>query len=163
MAQASSNNSIPAPVVSTRRRFLAAVAGASVISVGSLAAGAIDRPIVHPVLAADPIYAVIEAHRKAVLEHNEAERVQFAFDAGGKTGERREEYERLVALDNVAWAALTEAGCSLVNTRPTTLAGILALCKYIEPLFGETDQPDRPTISITRTSRRPTSPRRSPM
>jgi hypothetical protein len=106
---------------------------------------------------------VIEAHRKAVLEHNEAERVQFAFDAGGKTGERREEYERLVALDNVAWAALTEAGCSLVNTRPTTLAGILALCKYIEPLFGETDQPDRPTISITRTTRRPTSPRRSPM
>jgi hypothetical protein len=28
--------------------------------------------------------------------------------------------------------------------RPTTLAGILALCRYIEPLFGETDQPDLP-------------------
>jgi hypothetical protein len=58
----------------------------------------------------DPIYAVIEAHRKAALDHNEAERVQFAFDAGGKEGERREEYDRLVALDNVAWGGLTEAG-----------------------------------------------------
>jgi hypothetical protein len=33
---------------------------------------------------------------------------------------------------------------ALVNTKPTTLAGILALCRYIEPLFGETDQPDLP-------------------
>jgi hypothetical protein len=92
----------------------------------------------------DPIYAVIEQHRKAALDHNEGERVQFAFDHGGKTGERREEYDRLVAASGVTWAAMTEAGCSLVNTPPTTLAGILALCRYIEPLFGETDQPDLP-------------------
>jgi len=39
---------------------------------------------------------------------------------------------------------MADAGCTLVNTRPTTLAGILALCRYIEPLFGETDQPDLP-------------------
>jgi hypothetical protein len=39
---------------------------------------------------------------------------------------------------------VTEAGCTLFNTRPTTLGGFLALCRYIEPLFGETDQPDLP-------------------
>jgi hypothetical protein len=39
---------------------------------------------------------------------------------------------------------MANAGCTLVNTRPTTLAGILALCKHIEPLFGETDQPELP-------------------
>jgi hypothetical protein len=63
---------------------------------------------------------------------------------GGKQGERREEYERLVALTDVAWVAMVDAGCTLVNTRPTTLAGTLAICRYIEPLFGETDQPDLP-------------------
>jgi hypothetical protein len=152
MTQADSSNSIPAPVVSTRRRFLTTAAGASVLSAGTLAATMVTAPSVlvavtlKPGSAAmpDPIYDVIEAHRKAALDHNEAERVQFAFDAGGKTDERREEYDRLVALDNVAWGALTEAGCTLVNTLPTTLAGILALCRYIEPLFGDTDQPDLP-------------------
>jgi hypothetical protein len=129
----------------TRRRFLAVAAVASVVSVGTLAAAtamdpSVPRAVTMPRHSGpDPIYDVIKAHRKAALEHSEAERVQFAFDAGGKTGERREEYDRLVALDNMAWAALTEAGSTLVNTRPTTLAGILALCKYIEPLFGAVD------------------------
>jgi len=150
MAQADSKNSISVPVDTTRRRFLAVAAVASVVSAGTLAAATAMDPNVPAAVTMprhsvpDPIYDVIEAHRKAVLEHNDAERIQFAFDAGGKTGERREEYDRLVALDNVAWGALTEAGCTLVNTKPTTLAGILALCKYIEPLFGDTDQPDLP-------------------
>jgi hypothetical protein len=46
MVQADSKNSITAPVISTRRRFLTTAAGASVISVGSLAAGAIRVPTV---------------------------------------------------------------------------------------------------------------------
>jgi hypothetical protein len=92
----------------------------------------------------DPIYAVIEQHRKAAREHIEAVRIQFAYEEhGGKQGERRQEYERLVALTDEACDAI-ETGCALVNTRPATLAGILALCRYIEPLFGETDSPDLP-------------------
>ena len=59
-------------------------------------------------------------------------------------GEKLQEYERLVALTDVAWGAMADAGYALVNTKPTTLAGILALCRYIEPLFAETDQPDLP-------------------
>ncbi len=93
----------------------------------------------------DPIYAVIEVHRKTAREHIEAVRIQFAYEEeGGIKGERLQEYERLEALTDAAYYAMDEAGCSLVNTRPTTLAGILALCRYIEPLFGETDQPDLP-------------------
>jgi hypothetical protein len=42
---------------------------------------------------------------------------------GGIKGERREEYERLEAAVDVAWGAMSDAGCTLVNTRPTTLAG----------------------------------------
>jgi hypothetical protein len=80
---------------------------------------------------------VIEQHRKAAREHLEAVRIQFAYEEhGGIQSERRE--------SDAAWGAMVDAGCTLVNTRPTTLAGILALCRYIEPLFGETDQPDLP-------------------
>jgi hypothetical protein len=59
--------------------------------------------------------------------------------------------------------ALTEAGCTLVNARPTTLAGILALCKYIESLFGETDQPDLPDYIDYEDDAQAYIPRRSPM
>jgi hypothetical protein len=51
----------PGPVDPTRRHFITIAAGASIISVGSLAAVAMpvsDAPI-------DPIYDAIEAHRKA--------------------------------------------------------------------------------------------------
>ena len=149
MAQVNSENSISMLVDPTRRRFLAVAAVASVVSAGTLAAATVassDVPQAVTVpIGPDPIYDVIEQHRKAAREHTEAVRIQFAYEEhGGKQGERRQEYERLVALTDVAWAAMADAGCTLVNTRPTTLAGILALCRYIEPLFGETDQPDLP-------------------
>ena len=97
--------------------------------------------------ASDPIYAVIEQHRKAARDHIEAARIQFAYEEhGGKRGERREEYERLYAATGTAYDEMDETGCTLVNTRPTTLAGILAHCRYIEPLFAETDQPDLPEL-----------------
>ena len=121
----------------SRRSALFTGAGAGLAATVGLKAVAAAVP--------DPIYEVIEAHRKAAAEHLDAVRVQFAYDEeGGIRGERRKEYERLVALTDVAWGAMADAGCTLVNTRPTTLAGILALCRYIEPLFGETDQPDLP-------------------
>ncbi len=133
----------------TRRRFLATAAVASAVGAGTLAAAAAMAPNVPQAVTVpigpDPIYDVIEAHRKAAREHIEAMRTQFAYEEhGGKEGERLKEYKRLEALTDVAWVAMADAGCTLVNTRPTTLAGILALCRYIEPLFGETDQPDLP-------------------
>ena len=33
-----------------------------------------------------------------------------------------------------------------MNTKPTTLAGIAALCRYIEPLLNENDWPDLPQV-----------------
>jgi len=88
---------------------------------------------------------VIEQHRKAAREHTEAIDLEAASEeAGGFKDEWREEYERLSAVTMAAYYAMADAGRTLVNTRPTTLAGILALCRYIEPLFAETDQPDLP-------------------
>jgi hypothetical protein len=132
----------------TRRRFLAVAAVASAVGSGTLAAAAAMAPSVPQAVTApigpDPIYDVIEAHRKAAREHIEVLDIHCAFEECGMQGEKLEEYKRLVALTDEAYYAMSSAGYTLVNTRPTTLAGILALCRYIEPLFGETDQPDLP-------------------
>jgi hypothetical protein len=72
----------------TRRRFLAVAAVASAVGAGTLAAATqaanVPQAVTVPI-GPDPIYAVIEAHRKAALDHNEAERIQYAYDEeGGK-------------------------------------------------------------------------------
>jgi hypothetical protein len=93
----------------------------------------------------DPIYAVIEAHRKATTGHNEAVRVEFAFEeAHDIEGKRKEEYDRLYAATEDAWDAMDEAARNLVTTKPATLAGILALCRCIGPLFEGDDAPNLP-------------------
>jgi len=61
------------PIDPTRRRFLAVSAGASIASVGTLAMAAM--PATAPddgACAADPIFAAIEAHRKAAAAANVA-------------------------------------------------------------------------------------------
>src|ERR1700682_3479220 len=130
----------------TRRRFLAVTAVASIVSAGSLAAATqAPNDVPHAVtmpIGPDPIYAVIEQHRKAARQHTEAIDLEAAFEEAH--GIKGEEYERLYAVTMAAYYAMADAGRTLVNTRPTTLAGILALCRYIEPLFGETDQPELP-------------------
>jgi hypothetical protein len=129
----------------TRRRFLTVAAVASAVGAGTLAAAAMAPSVPQAVtmpIGPDPIHAVIEQHRKAAREHIEAMDLEAAFEEAH--GIKGEEYGRLYAATMAAYYAMAEAGCSLVNTRPTTLAGILALCKYIEPLFAETDQPALP-------------------
>jgi hypothetical protein len=129
----------------TRRRFLAVAAVASAVGSGSLAAAAMAENVPQAVtvpIGPDPIHAVIEQHRKAAREHTEAIDLEAAFEEAH--GIKGEEYERLSAVTMAAYYAMADAGRTLVNTRPTTLAGILALCRYIEPLFGETDQPELP-------------------
>jgi hypothetical protein len=112
----------------TRRRFLATAAVASVVGSGSLAAAAMAPDVPHAVtvpIGQDPIYDVIEQQRKAAREHIEAVRIECAFEeAHDIHGEQREEYQRLSAASGTAYDAKYEAGFSLVNTRPTTLAGI---------------------------------------
>jgi hypothetical protein len=62
----------------------------------------------------------------------------------GMTGAKLEKYESLVAETAATYDRLDDAGCDLINTRPTTLAGIFALCQYIKPLFAEDHAPDLP-------------------
>jgi hypothetical protein len=178
MTQADSVHSTPPtntsalPVDPTRRRFINIAAGASVVSVGTLAVaaaiptagesinlGANETNVLAPKtsskeitpsqgIEADPIYEVIERHRKACAAHNEAINIHMAFEESGMEGEKLEKYKRLVAETDAAYDRLDDVGCDLINTRPTTLAGILALCRYISPLFEEEDSPDLPTYIL---------------
>jgi hypothetical protein len=120
----------------------------SIVGAGSLTAAAMAPNDVPPAVTvpqgADPIYAVIERHRKAALAHNDAVDTHCAFEEVGMQDEKREQYNRLRAVTDAAYDELESAGFDLINTLPTTLAGILALCQYIRPLFGDTDQPDLP-------------------
>jgi hypothetical protein len=134
----------------TRRRFLAVAAVASAVGAGSLAAAAmaasdVPQAVTVPI-EADPIHDVIEAHRKAAREHHEAVDIHCDFEECGMVGEKLEEYKRLTAETDETYDRMEVVSLDLINTKPTTLAGILALCRYMEPLFGETDQPDLPEM-----------------
>jgi hypothetical protein len=131
------------PVDPTRRHLLAVAAGGAVaaaIPTATLTAAA--------ALPADPIYEVIERHRKACAAHNEAIDTHMDFEELGMEGEKLAEYKRLVAETDAAYDRLDDVGCDLINTKPTTLAGILALCRYINPLFEEEDSSDLPTYIL---------------
>jgi hypothetical protein len=171
MTQADSVYSTPptnTPIDTTRRHFLSVAAVASVVSVGTLAVaaaiptagerinlGANETNVLAPKTSSkeitpsqgiegDPIYEVIERHRKACAAHNEAIDIHMDFEESGMTGAKLEEYKRLVAETDAAYDELEDAGLDLINTRPTTMAGILALCQYINPLFAEDEAPDLP-------------------
>jgi hypothetical protein len=115
-----------------RRNILGTIAAAAAATTIAAKPAAAVGPI-----PADPIFAVIERHRKACGAHNEAIDIHMDFEELGMTGAKLEEYKRLVAETAAAYDELDDAGLDLINTRPTTLAGIFALCQYIKPLFAE--------------------------
>jgi hypothetical protein len=146
---------INTPIDTTRRRFIAVAAFASVAGAGSLAAAAMAPKGVPQALTlpngsgfqADPIYEVIERHRKAAREHTEAVNTHMAFEKSNMQGEKLGQYKRLVAPTEAAYDELDDAGCDLINTKATTLPGLLALCQYIKLLFAEDEAPDLPEYS----------------
>jgi hypothetical protein len=75
----------------------------------------------------DPIYAAIEKHRQAVAAHDATTAIRAAFNDVKLNDERRTQLAVLEAAVDGAWDRLDEAGTTLVNTDPTTLAGILAV------------------------------------
>jgi hypothetical protein len=93
----------------TRRAVLAGIAAAPALATPALALSGAGRP--------DPILALIEKHRVA---HD--------------VRERCDDGEHMDAVNETAWA-IEEA---LARTRPTTLAGILAIMRY------ERELSDRP-------------------
>ena len=123
----------PGPVDPTRRRFITIAAGASIISVGSLAAVAMpisatpvsDAPI-------DPIYAAIERHKAAGIVWDAAVDVRSRFHDLHMTDEQREQRNLLDDAVEDAWEPCEQSGIDLITTKPTTSAGIITAIRYIQ-------------------------------
>jgi hypothetical protein len=135
MTQANSVHSTPptnTPIDTTRRRFLAVSAGASVASVGTLAVAAM--PATAPdsgACAVDPIYAAIERHKQTAAIWYAAVDVRSNFNDLHMTAEQRAQRDELDDAVEDAWAPCEQAGVDLINTTPTTMAGIIAALTYI--------------------------------
>jgi hypothetical protein len=97
-----------------------------------------------PACAVDPIFAVIEQHIHAVAIYDAAVDVRGGFNDRNMNDEQHKQVAVLDARVNDVYDYLEDAGTDLVNTKPTTLAGIVVLCRYIEPLLDETDRPNLP-------------------
>jgi hypothetical protein len=154
MAQADSKNSITASAdQSSRRAFLIVAAFASVAGAGSLAAAAMapnDVPKVITVQLApaiaghDPVFGLIEAHRKADRDH------EAALD----------EQERVERIGDEAAADLAgEASCHaafkafdvLLAAPAETLPGLVAKLYYLQSIAHRGDAwmlTDRPDAAI---------------
>jgi len=94
---------------------------------------------------ADPIFAAIEAHRRAVAAHGEAVEPEMALEVSLPDDQRQSRItvweEKIVATDDPRWPAALRArmeasssmddlAFDLLNTEPATVAGIEALLRY---------------------------------
>ena len=133
MTQADSKNSISMPDT-TRRRFLAVAAIGSIVGAGNLAyAAAAPNDVPQAVTNAspspvqrDPMFGMIEAHRKADRDHESA----------------LDEQERQRIGDHAAANLAGEASChpafkafdALLSAAATTVPGILAQLAYLQEI-----------------------------
>ena len=86
------------------------------------------------------------AHRQAVAAHDAVVDIRAAFNDVNMNDEQRTQLAALESAVDGAWDRLEDAGITLVNTDPTTLAGIVALCRYVEPLLNESGTVNLPEV-----------------
>jgi hypothetical protein len=137
MTQADSVHSTPptnTPADTTRRRFITIAAGASIVSVGSLAAVAVPNatPEVSPA-PVDPIFAAIERHKALTIPFDAAWTARGRYkDFGTLTNEEQLHIHDLNDAVDAAGLPMEQAACDLFNTVPTTPAGIVAAIRVIQ-------------------------------
>jgi hypothetical protein len=120
----------------TRRRFLAVAAVASVVSAGTLAAAAAMDPSVPAAVTIprhsrpDPVFALIEAHRKAHAAHMASLELQNRF-------------ERRYGIGHGSWISTQpchdedDAFVAMVEAPATSLPGLSAKLAYLQGLGSE--------------------------
>ncbi|KJC35658.1 hypothetical protein UP09_31020 [Bradyrhizobium sp. LTSP885] len=106
----------------------------------------------------DPTFALIEEHRAAEIAFKEAVHVEFGYEKSGpevdkmkprSRGVYEREFEQLQASTEDAGDRMCDLVQQLVTTSPTTLAGTVALCTYLEPMFNDmegSNLPDEVTV-----------------
>jgi hypothetical protein len=82
----------------------------------------------------------------AVAAHDNATDVRAHFDDINMNDEQKKQLAVLEDAADATYNHMEDAGVDLVNTKPATLAGILALCRYVEPLLNERDTINLPEV-----------------
>jgi hypothetical protein len=76
--------------------------------------------------AVDPIYAAIERQKQTAAVWDAAVHVRSNFNDLHMTAEQREQRDELDDAVEDAWMPCSQAAVDLINTAPTTSAGIVA-------------------------------------
>jgi hypothetical protein len=86
-------------------------------------------PVTQPLLSfpADPIYAAIERHKATGAVLGAAVTVRSRLPDLHMNDEQQRQLKRLEEAIDDAWELCEQAGIDLINTEPTTLAGIVAV------------------------------------
>jgi hypothetical protein len=137
MDRVDSENITPAPAVSTRRSFLSqaagVAAGGAVLALATVAATA-EAAAPAAALASgepDPIFAAIDSHRAARVTWDDEVVVRSNFEDLVMTAEQRRQRDALDDAVADARDALDRAGAALINTGPTTGAGMVTALQYL--------------------------------
>jgi hypothetical protein len=130
------NTSATNPVDPTRRGFITLAAGASIISVGSLAVAAMppktgssEEPVLKldsPACAVDPAFMRIAEKLAADIAHCETIDAQDKAECGDDPDATDEAWQRCCD----ACGVVNEADWRLATTPPTTLAGVAAVLRF---------------------------------
>jgi hypothetical protein len=114
----------PGPVDPTRRHLLTVAAG------GAVAALTTASPTI-AARAPDPIYAAIETHKDRVKAYDAAWKVRGNFkDFGEMTEDEKAQLRQFNDATDAAHLPLEAAALDLIDTVPTTQAGIIAALRY---------------------------------
>jgi hypothetical protein len=129
MTQADSVHSTPptnTPADTTRRRFITIAAGASIVSVGSLAAAAAIPATAN--VTSDPAFALIAQKRGADIAHGDAIDVQD--DADVRYGyDSQQAWDADEACEKACDRAM-DVAWQMARTAPTSLAGVAAILRF---------------------------------
>jgi hypothetical protein len=103
---------------------------------GTIAAAGATALTLTPARAAapapNPIYGAIERHRICAAKHEAAWKVRGRFDDCKMNDEQERQLRALEDAIELAWEPCEAAGIDLLNTAPTTPAGIVAAIRYIQ-------------------------------
>jgi len=121
----------------TRRAFINTIAA---LPIAAATPAAATRT---PQAEADPIFAAIEAHRRAIAAHGEAVGIEMALEVSLPDDRRLTDVreDKIVETDDPRWpaalravsaasSAMDDAAIDLVNIEPTTVAGVEGLLRY---------------------------------
>jgi hypothetical protein len=99
----------------TRRAVLAGAASLPALAVAPAVA-----------IAGDPIFLAIDRHRRTFMQ------TLFDIEPSMQMYGSDPDYEKAAAAAAAAWDRTHAAAVDLIKVQPTTLAGVIALLKYVE-------------------------------